>query len=111
MKNTIVLILLLIFITGCSFLPKKEPVVETVYVDKMVPFCPVPPTLPEYDYLVDSLVDEDINNPGKVGVAYKRDMYLLRKVIRIQREIINEYRNTSQNFDAVNEKINNLLKE
>ena len=94
------------FLAGCA-----ERQIRLVEVDKPIPMCPKPPTVPVCEFQVDHLTPSDLKDPGKVGAAYKYDMTCLRAVDRINRMINEEYLKTSQNFDAVNTEIDKSFKD
>lgn len=90
--NKLILITIIIFISACSNLQKNEKESDIVYVDVPVVSCPNPPDIPLFESEVDKLSEADINDPGKVGVAYKRDMLMLRHLYKTHVEILNKYR-------------------
>lgn len=102
-KTLITCIIAATLATGCA-----ERQIRLVEVDKPIPMCPKPPTVPVCEFQVDSLTSSDLN---KVGPAYKYDMTCLRAVDRINRMINEEYLKTSQNFDAVNAEIDKSFKD
>lgn len=84
---------------GCSMQKEMVP------VDKPFPACPKPPVTATYDMWVDQLTDADLNDPGKVGQAYKHDMIYLRKRIAIDQQILEQYDKTSTNYDQAKQQI------
>lgn len=107
MKYTVAITLLLLLV-GCST-PKVATIkTEVQYVDKPIFICPAPPLVPTTQLLVDNLTDDDINDPGKVGQAYKHDMLYLRQTNEILRKIIEQYAATSTNFEQVRAEIDKL---
>lgn len=108
MKTSLILcVVTVLFVSGCantSDVVKKE----IVYVDKPLPFCPAPPLFPVVEFKVDLLTDADVKDPGKVGQAYKHDMLYLRELKKIQDMVMEQYRKTSQNFEAVQAEIKKL---
>lgn len=91
---------------GCESNPPRK--VEVVTVDKPVLYIPTPPTIPQVPYMVDQLTPEDVKDPGKVGMAYKHDMFLLRGLVTIQNDILDQYRKSSVDFTNVNKAIDQL---
>lgn len=108
MIKYLVTLLLLAFLAGCQTLPAKK---EIVYVDKPVAFVPKPPVVPKFQSEVDKLVPADINDPGKVGQAYKHDIVMLRSLQAIYEMILEQYRASSQNFEKINGEIDSLIKK
>jgi hypothetical protein len=82
---------------------------EIVTVDKPIAFVPKPPEVPKFVSEVDKLSPADAADPGKVGVAYKYDMLQLRKLLMVYEMIVEQYRQSSQNFDKINAEINALF--
>lgn len=93
------LIVLVLLCCGCSL--QKDVIV----VDKPFPACPKPPETASYDLWVDQLTDADINDPGKVGQAYKHDMLYLRQRIIVDQQILDQYNKTSVNYDQTKQQI------
>lgn len=92
---------------GCQQVPVKQ--VETVYVDKPIPYIPKPPDVPSCLPLhIKSLTDTSA--PGDVVLAYHYDMTCLTGVNGIQTDILNQYRNSSSDFSEVQKKIDALYK-
>lgn len=107
-KTILVIIALALSLVGCfETLPAKK---EIVIVEKPVPFIPKPPEVPKFTSEVDKLTAEDIKDPGKVGQAYKHDMTALRKLQVIYELILDQYRQSSENFDQINMEIDKLFK-
>ena len=102
MKTLITVIIVLASLSGCSTLtPAKQ--IETIPVNKPVPYVPLPPDVPRFVSQIDRLdMIKDKNNPGKVVQAYKHDVAALRTVNRIQQMIIDQYRTSAIDFEPVN---------
>lgn len=84
---------------------------EVVTVDRPVAFVPVPPFVPKFDSQVDKLTDADITDPGKIGQAYKYDMFALRSLNKIYESILDQYKKSSQDFDKINEQVKQLVSD
>ena len=106
MNKTILAIAFATILAGCGGVAP----IKMVTVDKPIPMCPKPPEVPVLVSQVDQLTEADVNDPGKVGMAYKYDMTFLRTTNEMYRMILGEYTKTSQNFDAVTEEINKSFK-
>lgn len=105
MKKLALALCLLLALVGCQTVPTHDQIVNN---DRPVAIIPPPPAVPSFDSQVDKLTPADINDPGKVGVAYKYDMTALRSLIVIYRQILSQYAHSSQNFDVVNAQIKAL---
>ena len=102
------LLMCVVALTGCE--PKHTVVKkEVVTVDRPVAFIPPPPKVPEFVSQVDKLTDVDIADPGKVGQAYKYDMFVLRSLVNVYRTILNQYESSSQDFDENNKRISQMV--
>lgn len=101
-------LLIVTILVGCASTPTPE--VRIVTVDKPIPMCPIPPTIPTIEYEVDKLTNLDKVDPGKVGQAYKYDMLYLRNAVRLYQMILDEYKKTSGNFDQVKLEIDKVFK-
>lgn len=109
MRNIFMLTALSLTLTGCGlFSPIYRD--KIVYVDRAVPSCSAPPTVPICDYQVDKLTAADINKPGKVGKAYVYDNACLRANVALYEKILQQYNNTTQDFSMVQKEIDNLDK-
>lgn len=109
MKNILLIILAAFALSACGmFGPARPGADKIVYVDRAVPFCPAPPEMQKYQYLVDSLTADNISTPGKVAKDYVYDMTLLRGQVKIYQMIIDEYKKAHQNFSAVQAEIDKL---
>lgn len=108
MKNIFIFIVLAITLSACGTNPPRPGPVQIVTVDKGVPSCPAPPTVPKYDFLVDKLAPVDASAPGKVAQSYVYDMTLARSLLRIQQMIIDEYAKVHQDFSKVQTEIDKL---
>ena len=84
---------------------------EVVTVDKPVPYCPVPPDIPTYDFLVDTLTPADAADPGKVGQYYRYDMDQLRHTDQLLRLILEQYRSAAGDLTAVQPEIDKIFKQ
>lgn len=112
MKTYLILAVVAVVLSGCGATIPLEPVIQTQIVDKPIPYCPAPPAVPQIDYYrVDKLTPADINDPGKVGQAYKYDMTFLRNVVRLQQLIIQQYSDTSKNSAATKDEIDKLYQQ
>lgn len=98
-----------LLLVGCA----QTPVIKTeiVTVSKPIPFIPAPPKVPTIEYKVDKLSPDDQKLPGKVGQAYVYDMTFLRQRIQIDDMILEQYRNGSADFKAIEQRINELYKD
>ena len=92
---------------GCSTVTQPAKV-ETITVDKPIAYIPKPPVVPEFNSMVDKLTPADASDPGKVGQAYKYDTATLRALLSVYRSIVDQYRNSSYNFDNVQKEIDKL---
>ena len=101
MNKFVLAFLTITILSGCDTIIKQVPVA----VDKPYPACPKPPELPVYDLWVDNLTSADLNDPGKVGQAYKHDMMYLRQRIRDDQMVLDQYTQTSQQFEEVKKHI------
>jgi len=95
-----------VVLASCASTPSVR--IQTVTVDKPIPFIPPPPILPPFHSYVDQLTPASIADPGSVGVAYRLDMLQLRQLYSIQEEILALYRNSSSDFTEIIDKINHL---
>lgn len=107
MKTAAILLVAAALLSGCA--TKVIVQKEIVTVDKPVPFIPVPPVVPRCELMVDKLVPEDKETPGKVGQAYKYDTMCLRMRSQIQDQILEQYTKSSVNFDEINKQISELF--
>ena len=98
---------LLVSCAGLQDVVKKE----IVTVNKPVPYCPAPPVVPTYDFLVDTLTPGDVKDPGKVAQYYKYDMEQLRRTNQLMRLILEQYRTTAGNLVGVQSEIDKIFKE
>lgn len=96
----------LMCLPGCQTVQPAK--VETVTVDKPIAYIPKPPSVPAFDSMVDKLTPADVADPGKVGQAYKYDTATLRALLAIYRSIVEQYANSSYNFDNVKTQIDKL---
>jgi hypothetical protein len=109
MKNILLLLVLSAMLSACGMFGSTRPVPERiVYVNKAVPFCPAPPRMEKFDYLVDTLTPEDVATPGKVAKSYVYDMTLLRTQVKIFNMILDQYDKQVQDFSAVQLEIDRL---
>lgn len=108
MKKIITLVCIALLTTGCA-----APIVKTQIqtVDKPIPFIPKPPAVPKCQLLVDSLILSDLKDPGKIGQYYVYDMTCLRKTNEIYQMILDQYSQSSANFDDVNKQIDLLFQQ
>jgi hypothetical protein len=102
------ILILLPVLAGLSGCFHHAVVREPVNVEVPIPFCPAPPAVVKCDFLVDKLTDADINDPGKVGQAYKADMVCLRGAYDVHNQILDQYTKTSQSFEEVQKRIREL---
>lgn len=102
-----VLFATVLLLTGCGpeYIVKKE----IVTVNKPVPYCPAPPDIPEYVFQVDLLTSADLNDPGKVGQAYKADMIVLRHNDRSLRAALKAYESINTSFTSVQQQIDQIF--
>lgn len=109
MKKLLITLLASFVLVGCgtTTVIKKE----IVTVDKPVPFVPKPPDVPKFESQIDKLVPADVADPGKVGQAYKYDVTYLRQLVKIHEMILDQYRQSSQDFDKVNAEITKLFEQ
>jgi hypothetical protein len=108
MKNIFIVAISAIALSACAVSPPRPGPVQVVTVDKAVPYCPAPPVVPQYSYMVDKLVPADISDPGKVAKSYVYDVTELRAQVKIYQEILDEYNKTHQDFTAVQADIDKL---
>lgn len=108
MKITAALILASLLTVGCTQTIIKK---EIVTVDKPVPFVPAPPNVPQFQSQIDQLKPEDIADPGKIGMAYKYDITMLRSLVKIYQDILAQYKDSSVNFDKINEEITKMYEQ
>jgi len=94
-------------LAGCQTTPVVK--TEIVTVDRPVAFVPKPPDVPKLDSQVDKLTDADLADPGKIGMAYKYDMMFLRSIVPVYEAILNQYRQSSANFDKINADIKTMV--
>lgn len=108
-KTILYSVFVALVLVGCS----STPIVKTqiVTVDKPIAIIPKPPVVPKCDFLVDTLVTLDVGDPGKIGQYYKHDMLCLRKTNQLYQLILDQYNQSSQNFDTINEQINKLVNQ
>ena len=86
MNKTLIVCVLAAMLSACAHDIKLVP------VDKPIPIIPVPPVVPQCDYMVDKLTADDAKIPGKVGEAYKYDMTCARATNSMLRQIVNAYK-------------------
>lgn len=99
---TVVTVLLL----GCSTpQPTKQ---EIVYVDRPIPVIPPPPVVPIIPLETATLTASDAATPGVVGRAYVRDLIVLKTLNEILRDIVEQYRTSSTNFEEIEKRIKQL---
>lgn len=103
--RTLLLVPFVLMLSACA---TTSVVHDPVNVEVPVAFCPPPPTVPSHDFQVDKLQPTDVNDPGKVGQAYKADMAYLREAQRIYIMILEQYGKTSQNFEEVQKRVKEL---
>lgn len=109
MKNLILITLATFALSACGmFGPARPGPEKIVYVDRAVPYCPAPPPMQKYEYLVDSLTAANVSTPGKVAKDYVYDMTLLRGQVKIYQMILDEYKKEHQDFSAVQAEIDKL---
>ena len=80
--------------------------IKLVPVDKPIPIIPVPPAVPQCDYMVDKLTPTDAAEPGKVGEAYRYDMTCARATNSMLRQIVNAYKEAATATNPVLDEIN-----
>lgn len=97
-----------VVLSGCQSMAIQK---EVVTVDRPVAFVPKPPDVPAFQSEVDKLTDADIDDPGKIGMAYKYDMVNLRARDKIFQAILEQYRVSSANFDKINDDIKKLIEQ
>ncbi len=109
MNKLIVGALAVILLTGCATMQPAEK--EIVIVNKPIAFIPKPPAVPKISYQVDKLTHADLADPGKVGQAYKHDLIALRKLVEIYQIILQQYSESSVDFELINSEIDLLFKQ
>lgn len=93
MVKNIILVLLLFLIVGCG--SNKQIVKEYIIKEVKVPVveeCPTPPNLEKPDLIIDTLTNQDTNDPGKVSKAYKATVKQLQGYIEQLESILDAYR-------------------
>ena len=101
-------LVVVLLLAGCAN-PFVKP--EVVPVQTPVAYIPVPPLVPKIEYQVDKLTEQDKKNPGKVSQAYVYDMTYLRSVVEIYEDILDAYRNSSQDFTETQKRLNEIVPE
>lgn len=86
----VTVILSVLLLIGCK---SQEIIPDTkiVYVNKPIPYSPVPPVVPMCTFYVDTLTADDLVDYSKVARAYKLDMTCLRSTDTTLRQIIQKY--------------------
>lgn len=108
MRTKILFILPRFLLAGCP--GTTQYVVKTVEVDKPILVCPAPPKLEDYEFQVNKLTPEDIKDPGKVAQRYKADMYYLRRMEGVYKDIIDRYNKAREDARKAREQVDKIFK-
>lgn len=101
MNKTLIACIVAVLLVGCG-----TQQIKLVPVDKPIPIIPVPPTVPQCDYMVDKLTPADATEFGKVGEAYRYDMTCARATNSMLRQIVNAYKEAATATKPVLDEIN-----
>ena len=101
MNKTLIACVVAVLLAGCG-----TNQIKLVPVDKPIPIIPVPPVVPQCDYMVDKLTPADATDPGKVGEAYRYDMTCARATNSMLRQIVNAYKEAATATKPVLDEIN-----
>ena len=104
MGKTIILLLMLTVITGCSWNPLKT---DVQYVSKPILYCPTPPIMERPHLLIHDLHTNDFKDPGKVVQYYKFSVKQLQNYTTLLENVLDQYDKTSKAYKSLEQELNN----
>ena len=89
--NILITSIISLSLVGCSLLPKPQPEIQVVTVNKPILYCPAPPSFSYPKLIIQDLVPGDEKDPGRVVQYYKATVKQLEGEIVARDRALNAY--------------------